>query len=467
MPDRDIAALEHYEEEENSELLRNEWNWEANMSEKPDSKGEAMDLLHQLEDILESDALIDELGFIHPSQFALLNEESGISSNLSDEAIHQSADRIVNAEESSKQDNICFWNRDHKLGISTHILLPLYRAAKHTFMTTFKQYKMCDNQPDRVGICVPTSTSCDHLESMLLRHSKSLLLLSCDFMTAWNCRKLIVSKKKQFSMFADELLLSELVLSYSPKSEQAWNHRRWVIKSISANCSNFKEILSKESELVEKIAERSKMNYRAWNHRCWLISYMTIEQVLYELKKSRSWAALHVADYCCFHYRQQLILKIMESCGGKTVCWGQNADIVLLMKDELDWDETLIKRYVGREALWLHRRFLSMCWINNFGIDSGDASYNSEEAINMYHEFSTFLQNELHLLHSCSTFIDDDFANFQAQAAYSASYILWLKVQVPKPLENEFLEKIREVDLKNLLDKSCPERSSLFNYFMR
>jgi hypothetical protein len=38
--------------------------------------------------------------------------------------------------------------------------------------------------------------------------------------------------------------------------------------------------------------------------------------------------------------------------------------------------------------------------------------------------------------------------------------------QVPKPLENELLEKIREIDLKTLLDKSCPERSSLINYLM-
>lgn len=194
------------------------------MSEESDSKVEAMDLLRQLEDILESDALIDELGFIHPSQFPLLKEESDISSSLSYEASHQSEDGIVSSVESSKQDNIYFWNRDHKLGISTHVLLPLYRTVKHAFMITFKQYRMCDNQSDKVGICLPAS-SCDHLESTLLRHSKSLLVLSCDFMTAWNCRKLIVSKKQQLSMFVDELLLSELVLSYSPKSEQAWNHR--------------------------------------------------------------------------------------------------------------------------------------------------------------------------------------------------------------------------------------------------
>ncbi|CAL5195266.1 unnamed protein product [Lathyrus oleraceus] len=437
------------------------------MSADSNSYGNATDLLHQLEDILESDALIDELGFIHPSQFSLLNEESGISANLSDEAVHLSADRIAGSDEYSKQERLYFWNRDHKLGISTDVLLPLYKAAKHEFMTTFKQYKMCGNQSDKVGLCLRATASDDHLESILLRHSRSLLLLSCDFMTAWNCRKLLVSKKKQVSMFVDELQLSELVLSYSAKSEQAWNHRRWVIKSISANCSNFKEILAKESELVAKIAERSKMNYRAWNHRCWLISYMTKEQVLSEMRKSRSWAALHVSDNSCFHYRRRLLQKIMEdqSCAEETASCGHNADIVQAMKDELEWNETLIKRYVGREALWLHRRFLSSCWINSFLTDSNDGSYHSKEATNMYHDFSTFLQKESSLLHA-STFVDDDYGDFQAQATHSASYILWLKVQLPKPLENELLEKIKDVDLKTLLDKTCPERSSLFNYFM-
>lgn len=436
------------------------------MNEESNSYGNATGLLHQLEDILESDALIDELGFIHPSQFSLLNEESGISANLSDEPVHQSANRAASSDKYSKQEKLYFWNRDHKLGISTHVLIPLYRAAKHAFMTAFIQYKMGDNQSDNIELCLPPSVSHDHLESILLRHSRSLLLLSCDFMTAWNCRKLLVSKKKQVSMFVDELLLSELVLSCSPKSEQAWSHRRWVIKSISANCSNFKEILGKESELVEKIAERSKMNYRAWNHRCWLISYMTKEQVLSELKKSRSWAALHVADNCCFHYRRRLLQKIMEdrSNAEESASYGHNAYIVQAVKDELDWNETLIKRYVGREALWLHRRFLSTCWINNFLTDSSDGSDHSKEEASMFHDFGTFLQNELCLLHT-STFADDDYGDFQAQATYSASYILWLKVQVPKPLGNELLEKIRDVDLKTLLDKSCPEKSSLFKYF--
>lgn len=77
-----------------------------------------------------------------------------------------------------------------------------------------------------------------------------------------------------------------------------------------------------------------------------------------------------------------------------------------------------------KQALWLHRRFLSTCWISNFLIDSGDG----KEKIGMYHDFGTFIQNELSLLHSSTAFTNDDFADFQAQASYSASYMLWLKV---------------------------------------
>lgn len=111
-----------------------------------------------------------------------------------------------------------------------------------------------------------------------------------------SCRKLIVSKKLILTIFKDELLLSALVLSYSPKSERAWSHRlytswhlhlllckanvsctcafmlylhnllnpirydihtyrRWVIKMIAGKHANLLEIVERESELVKKMAE--------------------------------------------------------------------------------------------------------------------------------------------------------------------------------------------------------------------
>ncbi|KAG6437559.1 hypothetical protein SASPL_102478 [Salvia splendens] len=61
------------------------------------------------------------------------------------------------------------------------------------------------------------------------------------------------------------------------------------------------------------MSQNSKMNYRAWNHRCWLVSYMSDSQVLLELHSSRDWAALHVADNSCFHFRA-VSLRIHVKC---------------------------------------------------------------------------------------------------------------------------------------------------------
>ncbi|KAJ7978173.1 Protein prenyltransferase alpha subunit repeat-containing protein 1 [Quillaja saponaria] len=436
------------------------------------SEGRALNLLNQLEEILESDPLIDEVGFIHSSQFSMLDEEAGSSLPSSGNVVLESVDSILSSVglpiDASKQENLHFWNRDHKLGIATHVLLQLYKAAKHEFITTIRQYKALSNQSAEVGKSRSSfSTPYQNLESTVMRHSRSLLLLSPDFLTAWNSRKLVISKKHQLSIFLDELLLSALVLSYSPKSEQAWNHRRWVIKSISGTCSSLQDIVRKESELVEKIAERTKMNYRAWNHRCWLVSYMTREQVLDELKKSKHWAGLHIADNCCFHYRRRLLLRIFAcpSCMTGTASSGYDAETFQVWKDELDWNETLIKQYVGREALWLHRRFLSLCWIKYFLTDFHEASYSKDE-ISTYSSFATFLNNELGLLKSCSTIVDGVFEDFETQAMYSASYMLWLKMQAPKPLGIQLLEMLRGDDLKNMLNKSCPERSSLWSSLM-
>ncbi|GLT68461.1 hypothetical protein SLA2020_406870 [Shorea laevis] len=402
------------------------------------SESKFVDLLHQFEQILESNPLIDEVGFIHPSQFAKLTEEAG-----DDIAIPSS-------------DGATFWCRDNKLGVSTQVLLPLYNAAKHAFMAAVGEYK-------RLGDDV---VSDDKVESEVMMHSRALLLLSSDFGTAWNSRKLVVSKKQHLSKFMDELLLSELVLSYSPKSDHAWSHRRWVIKSVTGKCSTVQEIVRKESELVEKIAERSKMNYRAWSHRCWLVSYMTREQVLQELKKSRNWAELHVADNCCFHYRRRLMLRILKdsSCKQENAS-SDYAEIYKAWKEELDWNETLIKRYIGREALWLHRRFLSLCWMKQFATDLCNASSHSEQKISISNGFGFFVDNELRLLDSCSTVLNNDFDDFEAQARLSATYILWLAKQIPE-FQLELQEKITEENLKSMLSKMCPERSCLWDSLM-
>nr|XP_048324461.1 protein prenyltransferase alpha subunit repeat-containing protein 1-A isoform X1 [Ziziphus jujuba var. spinosa] len=409
------------------------------------SEEKAAYLLNHLELILESDPLIDEVGFIHPSQFVTLNEEIGQSV--------PSADDI----------STTLWSKDHKLGISTHALLPLFKAAKREFVDAVRRYKALSDQCGENGVGnSPCTVSSSHssVESEVMKHSRVLLLLSCDFGTAWHSRKKIVLKMHSFSVFMDELHLSALVLSYSPKCEHAWSHRRWVIKSIAGKCSTLQEIVGKDSELVEKIAERSKMNYRAWNHRNWLVSHMSTDQVLHELTKSRNWAGLYVADNSCFHYRRRLMLRILEDSrhrqeNGST---GHNVEIHQLLKEELEWNEMLIKRFIGREALWLHRRFLSLVLIKHFLSDQIGTS--------MDNDFGIFLDNELRLLSSCSTIPDSEFEDYQAQALHSTTYMLWLVKQVPEFDGIGVQEKLRTDKMKVLLNDACPDRSFLWDYLI-
>nr|GMC51430.1 protein prenyltransferase alpha subunit repeat-containing protein 1-like isoform X1 [Ipomoea batatas] len=423
-------------------------------------------LLNHLEYILESDPLIDEVGFIHPSQFDVLNEDVG-STSLSAESISQSADT---ANISGK----VFWSRDHKLGISTAALLPLYKAAKHAFMDSLRQYKMhtslteVRDECDEVNVPKCPSSSLTVLEKEVMKHSKAILLLSCDFGTAWNFRKKLVSEQQEYSMFMEELVLSDLVLSYSPKSERAWSHRRWVIKVIAGKCSNLQEIVERESEFVKKLAERSKMNYRAWNHRCWLVAYMPVGQMFHELNKSREWAVLNVADNSCFHYRARLMLRILEAFLNKDENGFSGEELDEMWKDELDWIEKLIKIYVGREALWLHRRFLSSCWIKHFASTDHRKPRHSSKKSSGTCDIDRFIDNELQLFNSCATIIDSHFDDYQAQATYAATYIMWLKKQIQvESLGIEFQRKLQVSGLKTFLNNACPEKAFLWDSLLQ
>ncbi|KAL3850694.1 hypothetical protein ACJIZ3_012576 [Penstemon smallii] len=402
-------------------------------------------LLSQLTDILDSDPCIDEVGFIHPSQFASLNKEVHIPSSMSSEALSQPGDEISESKPAgASSSNTFFWHSEHKLGISTLVLVPLYNAAKDAFMNALKRYRMLSDSNVQKDKLIDNNTSVcpasflDIVESELMKRSKALVILSCDFGTAWNFRKLLVSKKQLLQMYMDELLLSTLVLSYSPKSERAWNHRRWVIKMIAEKCPNLQEIVETESEL------NSKMNYRAWNHRCWLISYMLDSQVLREWQNSRDWAGLHVADNSCFHYRARLLLRMTENLRNNHASDAfSRAKFHQMWKDELNWVAVLIKRYVGREALWLHRRFLSVLRMKYFAID--------DECLSC--DMNMFITEELKLFHSCTIIPDNDFGDFQAQATYSATYIMWLAKQMPESFGVELQICSRNEELKSLLDK--------------
>ncbi|CAD6248503.1 unnamed protein product [Miscanthus lutarioriparius] len=342
------------------------------------------DLLHHFEQILHDDPLINEVGFLHPTQFYSLDcPQDGDSASQPPEFHHTR----------------CFWCRDHKLAISAEILPKLYHAARDAYCNT------------RDAPLSPTH---------LLRHTKALLILCPDLLTAWNSRKMVLSAEYDFTKLKDELQLCALILSYSPKNESTWSHRRWVIKQVAEQHQDMLELIGNESILVKEIAEKSKMNYRAWRHRCWLIPYMTRKQVLDELKESTRWSELHVADNCCFHYRRSLLLALLDNRlrnGEDSLSW--ESEICVLWKEELRWDEMLIRRYQGRESLWNHRRFLSHWWIRHLlTVEENWPSTRSQ--------MDMFVIQEIQLLSECLHDPVDEFGESRVQAELSALYILWI-----------------------------------------
>lgn len=417
-------------------------------------------LLDQLELILEHDKLIDEVGFVHPAQFAALDE----GSNSSPDIILTSRTGDSN---SVQYDKTVFWYSNHKLAISVQVLPQLYHAAVQAYMSVRGSYKQIIGSSSNINSSDNASDRADFkhiLEMDILKHTRSLLILSYDFNSAWNSRKLVLSRKHDLSFFMEELQLCALILSYAPKSESSWRHRRWVIKMIAENFQNLQEIIEEESQLVKNIAEKSKMNYRAWNNRCWLVCYMTRSQVLDELKKSKKWAELHVADNCCFHYRRRLILRMLE---GNFVEQHEESsvsyDVYTVWKEELQWNELLIKRYMGREALWVHRRFLSHCWIKHFATIRQELIPHLEAENGINSGLNDFLGEELQLLHACLNTPADGFDDSPAQAQYAASYILYISKQIHLLGEYKLQERLKEAgDLKALLRKTCPEKLLLW-----
>ncbi|TVU23283.1 hypothetical protein EJB05_25638 [Eragrostis curvula] len=373
----------------------------------------ANNLLHFFEQILSSDPLIDEVGFLHPTQLGSLD-------------FSQDRNSTTQATE------ICqryFWCRDHKLAISYEILPELYRAARNAYTSA-----RTDHDP-------PLSTK------HLMKHSKALLILCPDLLTAWNSRKMVLSRNYDFKMLMDELQLCTLILSYSPKNESTWSHRRWVIKKVAEQHQDMSQIIANESVLVQEIAEKSKMNYRAWRHRCWLIPYMTRKQVLNELEKSTRWSELHVADNCCFHYRRSLLLSLRDNhVEHREDSLSLESETHLRWKEELRWDEMLIRRYQGRESLWIHRRFLSQWWIQQL-LTIEETCLSSTSLVD------AFVAQEIHLLSECLNAPVDEFEEPCVQAELA---------QVPAAKEK--LEgRLHSIgSLEEVLGRACrPEKRRL------
>lgn len=112
------------------------------------------------------------------------------------------------------------------------------------------------------------------------------------------------------------------------------------------------QITINELRVCLDAASRYRRNYYAWRHRFWIMEQSqwlsSVQSMHTELQTTAQWMERHVSDYSVFHYRQILIIQIKSL----TAC------IRDLIQSELRMLESLLKTFVDRESLFLHRRFI-------------------------------------------------------------------------------------------------------------
>lgn len=98
---------------------------------------------------------------------------------------------------------------------------------------------------------------------------------------------------------------------------------------------------------------------------------------------------------------------------------------LLVVKWPIDYTGYLIYQHV-LQALWLYRRFLSLCWVRQFLTETNNTSHHSKQTSCINASLDMFLEKELHFVKTCLIIHDNDYEDFQAQAVFSSTYILWL-----------------------------------------
>lgn len=105
--------------------------------------------------------------------------------------------------------------------------------------------------------------------------TRIMTVLNAKNYSAWNARKHIILKSiERRSSISKELNFLDLVLGLSPKTSEAWSHRKWVL-SLDEGID-----FDREWRICSKAAEKHKRNYYAWAHRFYIIdTFRNIDRV--------------------------------------------------------------------------------------------------------------------------------------------------------------------------------------------
>lgn len=286
---------------------------------------------------------------------------------------------IVPVTENNKNKSPVLYE-EHSVGLEMWCVKHVYSYIHSYLLKIRKQLKksLCQSDTERVN-------------RLLL----GAVLIQPEVTTFWNMRKDLLEMNL---IKADkELLLTKLVLSYKSKSNEAFAHRKWIIKRLLKNVHNAEALLDEEFSIATMACRKAGNNYHAWSYKIWLIesipdTFLKSAVIKREFTSSFDWIFRTVSEHSGFHYRQRLLFLLRQlaptdsyfkdfkqfvvnylhivhnsteslllhllgetpiKSGDFPVC-----NLCVLLFELLYTCRELNNSYPGHESIWYHRRFV-------------------------------------------------------------------------------------------------------------
>ncbi|CAH0553649.1 unnamed protein product [Brassicogethes aeneus] len=385
---------------------------------------------------------------------------------------------IVPTEENTSNKSPVLY-MDHNLGLESWCVKYVYRhACADLFEVRSKLAKRKLSYPNM-----------EKLNYLLM----GALLIHPDVSTFWAMKRELV--QADVISAEQELFFLKIVLSYKSKSNEAFSHRRWLLKRIlqKAHVNQAERVnylLHNEFLVTEMAANKSPNNYHCWNHRIWCMENLgsnceNIETIIQsELQLNSKWLTEHVSEHTGYHYRQYLIKLVKHLPNMKDFSLQYLASLtnVLKVKDPtstlfnllgisnkslddlhmtinvvslLIYDLAVLLKnlntfYEGHESLWYHRRFVIRELIKIMH-EYSNTPFNVNNKVN-----DLYVKDEKNIIQSC--LLSDNLSN----SSENGEKLPKQKKVMPNKVESDVPLYFILIDLeRDFVRKSCENKRNL------
>jgi hypothetical protein len=264
-----------------------------------------------------------------------------------------------------------------------HYLLLNKLKLKQFYFHWREKYFSFVNNPDW------TKNQSDSLDQL----TKCVLLVNPNFASAWSKRKHLLLQQSEnmnkespefVTAFNHELEFNRLILLKHFKCEQAFMHRRWILRHAhqTTDYERIAQLLQKEIDfIINDLAVKIKSNYYCWSYLNWLLERFQPTKIESNLSdvylscltvKLEKLILLNPSDFSILHTRLN------------TVKIAINSEINLpasFLLDEIRLNEELIVRYPHYSTAWNYSKYFLMI-LESSGESSGSLRTQIQNLVN-------------------------------------------------------------------------------------